>query len=249
MLQNVPGREQVALFKLPAKGEEHLLLRVLVAPAPRQAGDDLFRLPAVENASHADHSSCSVHVGEDGVQPVSGGDEKLAEPVLLSGEHEAQARGVPRERAEPPGLAAGNEGRMEGALLCDSGKPVGIVPVGLAPLHPLDFAGVDDDDVEACLQKCVVWGHPVHAGALHEHDFNGQGPEELDELPETLFGKGVELAAHELALRAVLAGNNGGHDGKGLVDVYPCCPGVHVNDCFCHDAKPPRLWKSGCLLP
>ena len=204
-----------------------------VASKRRHPVEELFRLLSVQNAPHADHSRGSEHVGEDGVQPVSGGVEQLAEPVLLAGERAPQPGCVARQRTDPPVFATGNVGRMEGALLCDSGEPVCIVPVGLAAPHAPDFMSVADGDVDACIQKGVVGSHPVDARALHEDLLDAERTEEFDKGLQSLLEEGVELGPHELAPERVGAyGDNGGHDGKRLVDVYACGSGIQIDDGF-----------------
>ena len=122
-----------------------------------------------------------------------------------AGERAPQPGGVARQRAEPPVFAAGNVGRMEGALLCDSGEPVCVVLVGLAAPHAPDFTSVADGDVDACLKKCVAGCHPVDAGALHENLFDVERTEEFDKGLQSLLAEGVELPPHELALERVVA--------------------------------------------
>ena len=108
-----------------------------------------------------------------------------------------------------------------------------IVPVGLAAPHAPDFMSVADGDVDACIQKGVVGSHPVDARALHEDLLDAERTEEFDKGLQSLLEEGVELGPHELAPERVGAyGDNGGHDGKRLVDVYACGSGIQIDDGF-----------------
>jgi hypothetical protein len=104
-------------------------------------------------------------------------------------------------------------------MLQQLGQPGGVADVGLAAGQDLDVAGVDQQQLEACLLQHIPDGLPVLAGGLHHHlgdPFGGQPPSQrLQARGEALEGP------HLLASAAVPIGH--AYAGHHLVfgDIQP----------------------------
>ena len=138
-------------------------------PATGQLGQHLGVALASDQGSQHRPTRGAQHVGGDRVELDAGVLQGLLDALALGGMGLDQPLAIPGQVAQLADRGRGHEAAPQQPMLQQLCQPGSVADIGLAAGQDLDVAGVDQQQLEACLLEHLPDRLPILAGGLQHH--------------------------------------------------------------------------------